>query len=106
MKKYPVLEPTAFILIGLVGVILVYEESYHAITGGVLHIPSLAKLGGILSVVALALLYSGSAGARRLIDPLMGLAFPLMKGCVGLVSLIMLPLTLLMNTYKARRKNP
>ncbi len=97
LKKYPVLEPTAFILIGLVGVILVYEESYHAITGGVLHIPSLAKFGGILSVVGLALLYSCSAGARRLFDPLMGLAFPLMRGCVGLVSLILLPFAMLRN---------
>ena len=92
LKKYPVLEPTAFILIGLVGGILVYEESYHAITGGVLHIPSLGKFAGIVSIVALALLYSGSAATRRLTDPLIGLAFPVMKGFTALVSLVFLPL--------------
>ena len=103
LQKYPVLEPTAVILIGLVGVILVYEESYHALTGGVLHIPSLAKFAAILTIVALALLYSGSAVARRLCDPLIGLALPLMKGFSGLVSLCLLPLTLLLALRKRGR---
>jgi len=103
LRKYPVLESTAFILIGLVGGILVYEESYHAITGGVLHIPSLAKFAGIVFIVALALVYSGSAAARRLSDPLIGLTFPLMKGFTALVSLVFLPLTQLCAVCKRGR---
>jgi len=104
LKRYPVLEPTAFILIGLVGVILVYEESYHVITGEVLHIASLAKFAGILSIVALALLYSGSATARRLSDPLIGLSFPLMKGFVVLVHWVLLPFTQVCAVCKRRRR--
>ena len=102
LKKYPVLEPTAFILIGMVGCILVYEESYHAITGGVLHIPSLAKFAGILCIVAIAMLYSASGGARRWLDPLIGVAFPLMKGFATLVHLIFLPFTRLLASCKRR----
>ena len=33
LKKYPILEPTAFVLIGYVGVLLIGEETYHLITG-------------------------------------------------------------------------
>ncbi|KAB2641430.1 MAG: hypothetical protein DVB25_01760 [Verrucomicrobia bacterium] len=93
LRKYPVLEPTAFILIGLVGCILVYEEAYHVVTGAVLHIPSLAKFSGIVAVVALALLYSRSPAARRLSDPLISLALPSMKGFTCLVSWVFRPFT-------------
>jgi len=103
LKKYPVLEPTAFILIGLVGGILIGEESFHACTGGVLHIPSLAKFASILFIVAIALLYSASVGARRLLDPLIGLARPPMRGFAALVSLMFLPLTRLLAACRARR---
>ena len=33
LKKYPILEPTAFVLIGAVGGVLISEEAYHLITG-------------------------------------------------------------------------
>ena len=29
LKKYPILEPTAFVLIGYVGILLISEEAYH-----------------------------------------------------------------------------
>jgi len=103
LRKYPVLEPAAFILIGLVGGILVCEESYHAMTGGVLHIPSLAKFAGIVSIVALALLYSGSAVVRRLSNPLIGLALPLMKGFTALINWVFLPLAHLCAVCKRGR---
>jgi tellurite resistance protein TerC len=100
LKKYPVLEPTAFILIGFVGGILVYEESYHVITGGVLHIPPFFKFAGILCIVFVALLYSADASARRLINPLIRLAIPAMKAFAALVSLIFLPVTWLVAACK------
>ena len=40
LKKYPILEPTAFVLIGYVGAILIGEEAYHLITGAPIHLPA------------------------------------------------------------------
>ncbi|MCX6880749.1 MAG: hypothetical protein NTW21_44135 [Verrucomicrobia bacterium] len=95
LRKYPVLEPTAFILIGFVGGILVYEEAYHVITAGVLHIPPLFKFAGILLIVFVALLYSADASVRRLLNPLIGLVTPVMRGFAALVRLVFMPITLL-----------
>ena len=100
LKKFPVLEPTAFILIGFVGGILVCEETYHVISGGVLYVPPVLKFAGILCIVALALLYSVDAGVRRMMDPLLRLATPLMQAFAGLVSLILYPITRLVRGFK------
>ena len=100
LRKYPVLEPTAFILIGFVGGVLVYEETYHVITGGVLHIPPLFKFAGILFIVFVALLHSADAGVRRLLNPLIRLALPLMRGFAALVSLVFWPVTRLVGACK------
>jgi len=97
LKRYPVLEPTAFILIGFVGGILIYEESYHVITRAVLHIPSLVKFAGIVLIVFVAMLYSTTASTRRLLDPLIRLAFPLMKAFAALVNLIFRPVAALVS---------
>lgn len=102
LRRFPVLEPTAFILIGFVGVILVSEETYHAITGGVLHIPPIGKFAGVLCIVALALLYSTVSVARLLLDPPIRLTIPLMKGFAAFVSLLFLPLTLLLGALKRK----
>jgi YkoY family integral membrane protein len=102
LKKYPVLEPTAFILIGFVGGILVYEEAYHIITAGVLHIPPLFKFAGILLIVFIALMYSADASVRRVLNPLIRLVKPLMRGFAGLVNLLLLPITLLVAACKGK----
>jgi YkoY family integral membrane protein len=102
LTRYPVLEPTAFILIGFVGGILAYEETYQLISGGVLHIPPYFKFAGILFLVILALLYSADASVRRLLNPLIALAQPPMKGFAALVSLIFLPITLLVGVLKGK----
>jgi tellurite resistance protein TerC len=102
LKKYPVLEPTAFILIGFVGGILIYEESYQVITGAVLHIPPFFKFAGILFIVFLALLHSADASVRRLLNPLLDLAIPVMKAFAALVRLIFLPITLLVAACKRK----
>jgi len=102
LRKYPVLEPTAFILIGFVGGILIYEETFHVITRGVLHIPPIVKFAGILLIVLVALLYSTQAGVRRLLTPFIRLAIPLMQGFAGLVNLILLPASLLIGAFKRK----
>lgn len=91
LRKYPVLEPTAFILIGLVGGVLIYEEAYHAMTGVTVHIPPLYKFTVILAVIGLALRYSGEGIVYRLLRPGVVLAKPLMRGFAGLVNACFLP---------------
>ena len=79
LKKYPVLEPTAFVLIGYVGILLLGEEIYHAVTGVAVHIPAYFKFAGILLIMWVALLYSADGSVRKLIQPLIRIAYPLMK---------------------------
>ena len=102
LKKYPILEPAAFILIGYVGGILIFEESWHLITGEVLHIPPYFKFAGILFIIWMALLYSADGEVKRLLQPVIRIAFPLMRGFAGLVGLIFLPCKLLFTALKPK----
>ncbi len=102
LKKYPILEPTAFVLIGYVGGILIYEEAYHVITGNSLHIPPWGKFSGILLIMWLALLYSADGSVRRLLRPVIVLSMPLMKAFAGLVSLILWPVKALFSLFKPK----
>ena len=102
LKKYPILEPTAFVLIGYVGGILIYEEAYHVITGNSLHIPPWGKFSGILLIMWIALLYSADGSVRRLLRPVIVLSMPLMKAFAGLVSLILWPVKALFSGFKPK----
>ena len=102
LKKYPILEPTAFVLIGYVGGILIYEEAYHVITGNAIHIPPWGKFSGILLIMWIALLYSADGSVRRLLKPVIILSMPLMKGFAGLVSLIVWPVKALVSALKPK----
>ncbi len=87
MKRYPVLEPTAFVLIGYVGCLLLSEQIYDLIHNSGLPrelqthliLPTWVKFGGILLIVVLALLYSTGGRVCRLLKPLVALAYPVMK---------------------------
>lgn len=79
LKKYPILEPTAFILIGYVGLILMGEEIYHVVTGVVPHLPVYFKFSGILLIMWVALLYSGDGSVRTLLRPAIRAIYPVMK---------------------------
>ncbi len=102
LKKYPILEPTAFVLIGYVGGILIYEEAYHVITGNTLHIPPWGKFSGILLIMWIALLYSADGAVRRSLRPVMVLSMPLMKAFAGLVRLVLWPITALFSLFKPK----
>ncbi len=78
LKKYPVLEPTAFILIGYVGCILLGEEAYNVINGMPVHVPPYFKFAGILLIMWVALLYTADGSVRRIVRPVMRAAFPVM----------------------------
>jgi YkoY family integral membrane protein len=102
LKKYPILEPTAFILIGYVGGILVFEEAYHLITDQPIHIPPYGKFAGILLIIWVALLYSADGSVRRLIRPLIVLSFPLMKAFAGFINLFFLPIKVLAGLFRRK----
>jgi hypothetical protein len=72
ISKYPVLEHTAFILIGYVGLLLLTELQYPAFFDelGPTKV-KLLKFVGILLLTALTLLWSRKAWLQRLLSPLL-----------------------------------
>jgi predicted tellurium resistance membrane protein TerC len=92
LKKYPVLEPTAFILIGYVGALLIIEEAIYAITGSPVHLPPYVKFVGILLIIWAALMYSAGGAVKRLVNPLVKAAVPVMRGITLVVSIVLWPL--------------
>lgn len=92
LKKYPILEPTAFVLIGYVGLILVGEEAYHLATGAPIHLPAYAKFVGILMIIIVALSYDADKTTRRLVTPFIKMSIPVMHAVTRVVAIILWPL--------------
>ena len=91
LKKYPILEPTAFVLIGYVGAILIGEEAYHLITGAPIHLPPYFKFAGILLIIWIALFYEADGAVRRIVKPIVKASFPIMRLITGVVGIILWP---------------
>ncbi len=96
LKKYPILEPTAFVLIGYVGGILIGEEAYHLITGAPIHLPPYFKFAGILVIIWIALFYEADGAVRRLVTPIVKMSMPVMRGITRVVGIILWPLARLL----------
>lgn len=64
VERFPILEPTAFILIGYVGCLLLAEMLFHIDVG------TLGKFVGICLIIAIALAYQKTAAVRAILDPL------------------------------------
>jgi tellurite resistance protein TerC len=92
LKKYPILEPTAFILIGYVGLLLIGEEAYHLITGEPVHLPAYFKFVGILIIIWVALFYEADGAVRRIVKPIVKLSVPVMRAVTRIVGFILWPL--------------
>ncbi len=92
LKKYPILEPTAFILIGYVGALLIGEEAYHLITGTPIHLPAYAKFVGILMIIIIALSYEADDTVRKLVKPVVAASQPVMRIITRIVGIIIWPL--------------
>lgn len=99
LKKYPILEPTAFVLIGYVGALLIGEEAYHLVTGAPIHLPAYAKFVGILMIIMISLYYEVDGAVRRLVRPIVKMSFPLMRGVAGIVNIILWPITTLLGLH-------
>jgi YkoY family integral membrane protein len=63
IEKFPVLEHTAFLLIGFVGLILVFELTFHH------DIHTTEKFIGIVTIIAFTIWYSKSAALRKAMAP-------------------------------------
>lgn len=64
IEKYPVLEHTAFLLIGFVGMLLVTELTFHV------EIHTTEKFIGIVAIIALTIWYSKSAAVQAFFKPI------------------------------------
>jgi YkoY family integral membrane protein len=102
LKRYPVLEPAAFVLIGYVGGILIYEETHRVVTGETDDVSPWVKFTGILIIIGLALLYSRHLFFKRLLRPLLRAACPAMKAFATAVDLVFLPVKLLISALKPK----
>jgi len=91
LKKYPILEPTAFVLIGYVGILLIVEEIYHLITGAPIHLPAYAKFVGILMIIWVALFYEADGAVRRVVRPIVKASLPIMRTVTRIVGIILWP---------------
>lgn len=96
LKKYPILEPTAFVLIGYVGLILIGEEAYHLITGAPIHLPPYFKFVGILVIIWIALFYEADGAVRRFVTPMVKMSIPVMRAITAIVGIMLLPLARLL----------
>lgn len=67
IEKFPILEHTAFILIGYVGMLLVTELTLH------IDITTLTKFIGIVLIIGLSLLYARKPGAKAVMKPVLGI---------------------------------
>ena len=92
LRKFPILEPTAFILIGYVGGLLIIEEGMRVLTGHVIHVPPYGKFAGILFIIWVALMYTADGTVRRLVRPVIWVAMPVMRGITRVVAVLLWPL--------------
>jgi tellurite resistance protein TerC len=99
LKKYPILEPTAFVLIGYVGFILIGEEAYHLMTGAPIHLPPYFKFVGILVIIWVALFYEADGAVRRLVNPIVKMSMPVMRGITRVVGIAVWPLENLLGMH-------
>ena len=86
IERFPILECTAFVLVGFVGAILMVELEFAV------EIASLAKFGAILAIVAISLIYDQVPWFNRMLRPVVRAAQPLMRLTARFVDVIFWPL--------------
>jgi predicted tellurium resistance membrane protein TerC len=94
IEKFPVLEHTAFILVGYVGFILVYEllSDPHAgmqIFPGPVHVTTWQKFIGIVIIIGLSILYMRSPVLRVFLKPLIRVVLVPMNALAHAVGLVL-----------------
>ena len=111
LERFPILADTAFVLIGYVGGILLYELLSNPASGfqvfpGPVHVTAGQKFIGIVIIIALSILYSKSNAIQKALSPLMKLSLAPMRVVaivVGLVlKVVVLPFKFLFNAIKPK----
>lgn len=87
MKKYPILESIAYILVGYVGLQLFAEELWHV------HVGEFAKLGIITGIIACGLAYGKMPWLQAILGPLFSGIATVMGLIARLVDLVFRPVT-------------
>lgn len=104
IEQFPILEHTAFLLIGYVGVVLVVELTTHV------EVTAVQKFIGILLITFLTIVYSKSAGLQKVLQPIMKGMVWLMRPVaflIGLLLKIMIwPFKMLMQVLIRQFKKP
>lgn len=95
IEKFPILEHTAFILVGYVGFILVYEllsdpHSGLQILPGPVHVTTWQKFIGILLIIGISISYMRSPLVRHALRPSLRLLRMPMNALAGFVSMILM----------------
>ncbi len=111
IEKFPVLEETAFMLIGYVGFILLFEilsdpHGGFQILPGPVHVSALQKFVGIVIIMAVSLMYSKSPVLQKVLEPVLKLAFLPMKLVStlfgALQQAVVLPFSLVRNVFRSK----
>ncbi len=112
LEKFPILADTAFILIGYVGGILVFEllsdpHSGFQVFPGPVHVGAGRKFIGIVIILGLSLLYARNPAVQTALKPLLtALRVPMkiIAVTVGLVlKIVLLPFTLVIGLFKGKK---
>jgi tellurite resistance protein TerC len=112
IEKFPILEETAFLLIGYVGFILVFEllcdpNSGLQVFSGPVHVSAGEKFIGIVIILVLSIMYSKIPALQNALNPLLKLMnFPMkiIAMVVGLIlKIILLPFKLVLGLFKGKQ---
>ncbi len=115
LEKFPILAHTAFVLIGYVGLILVYELLSNPRTGfqifpGPVHVTAGQKFIGIVLILGVSMLYSRSIAVQRALDPLLKMSRAPMRVIAMIVGLaikvVTLPFTLVIGRLMKKPASP
>jgi len=115
LEKFPILADTAFILIGYVGGILVFELLSDPASGfqvfpGPVHVGAGRKFIGIVIILGISILYAKVPAVQVALKPLFTVLMVPMKivaMSVGLVlKIVLLPLTLVIGLFKGKSADP
>ena len=85
IERYPILEHTAFVLVGYVGLLLLGELALH------IHFDRMVKFLGIVGIIAASLLYATQPVVTSALRPLLRITTVPMKGMVAVVTMLSWP---------------
>jgi len=102
VERFPVLNHTAFLLIGFVGMLLLTELGAQHF-GHPLHLGPVVKMGGIITIVGISIVHEQSAVMRRICTPLLFLGRPLLRAIHLSVQLPLRPFALLLRALRPAR---